>query len=197
MKAISDGAFHILIGHMELFMALSARFKSLIRPMLFETDYDKGARILNFRQRQEMVWFMLDGLAREIRVNEWSFKERTIWFWLPFTFLYTTPGFFSQQPSQSTIELLQDCHMVMISYDNWQRLKRLFLETEKVTEMIRDADVKLRLAHQEQLRSMNTEDRYKENLGLMDRLFALTKRKFIAEFMGMSVDRIGKLRKKF
>jgi hypothetical protein len=197
MKAISNEAFHILIEQMELFMVLTARFKGLLRPMLFEADYHKGARILNFRQRQEMVWFMLDGLAREIRVNEWSFKERTIWFWLPFTFVYTTPGFFSQQPSVSTIELLKDCRMVMISYDNWQRLKRLFKEMERATEMIRDADVKLRSAHEEQLRMMTTEDRYKENLGLMDRLFGLTKRRFIAEFMGMSVDRIGKLRKRF
>lgn len=197
MNAISDGAFHILIERMELFMRLSTRFKGILRPMLFEAVYCKGARILNFRQQQEMVWFMLDGLAREIRVNERSYEERTIWFWLPFTFVYTTPGFFSQQPSVSTIELLKDCRMVMISYDNWQKLKRLFKEGEQVTEMIRDVDVKLRSVHEEQIRTMTTEDRYRENLDLMDRLFGLTKRKFIAEFMGMSVDRIGKLRKRF
>lgn len=197
MNAISDEAFHLLIERMELFMRLNTRFKSLLRPMLFEAVYCKGARILNFRQQQEMVWFMLDGLAREIRVNERSYEERTIWFWLPFTFVYTTPGFFSQKPSVSTIELLKDCRMVMISYDNWQKLKRLFKEAEQVTEMIRDVDVKLRSVHEEQIRTMTTEDRYKENLDLMDRLFGLTKRKFIAEFMGMSVDRIGKLRKRF
>ncbi|NQX38435.1 cAMP-binding domain of CRP or a regulatory subunit of cAMP-dependent protein kinases [Pedobacter steynii] len=197
MKAISDEAFHILIEQMELFMVLSTRFKTLLRPMLFEMVYHKGARILNFRQRQEMVWFMLDGLAREIRVNEWSFKERTIWFWFPFSFVYTTPGFFSQQPSQSTIELLKDCRMIMVSYDNWQRLKRMFGDTEKVTEMIRDTDARLKMGHQERINNMNTEERYVENKDLLDKLFCLTKRQYIAEFMGMSLDRLSKLRTKY
>lgn len=197
MRPICDASFHLLISKMELFLVLSTRFKSLLRPMLFETGYDKGVRILNFGQRQEMVWFMLSGLAREIAVDRMSFKEHTLWFFMAFSFLYTTPGFFSQEPSEQVIEVLQDSHMILISYENWSKLKELFAETNLVTEKIRSAAFLSRQVHFDQIQKMTTQERYLENRPLLDELFKLTKRQYIAEFMGMSLDRLSKLRSKY
>lgn len=197
MMPISDSSFEQLIKILADFISLSVKFKLALRSVLFETTYYPEARILHARETQSMVWFMLDGLAREIRVDGLTFSERTTWFWFPFSFLYTTPGFFSQQSSESTIEVLRDCNMVLMSYENWFRLKGLFKEAEQVTEMIRGANDQLRLQHEHQVMYMTTEERYLENQVLMDMLFRQTKRKFIAEFMGMSIDRLGKLRKKY
>lgn len=197
MKPISNEAFHILVGQLELFAILSTRCKSFMKSMLWEDEFLKGARILSSGHRQIYIWFMLDGLAREVRVNELNFKERTQWFWLPFSFLYTTPGFFSGHLSYVTIEILMNCRVVLISFDNLRHLSRLFPEIDRIIEMIKDADTLSRLAHEEELRTLNTEARYKQKLSLMGKLFRLTKRRYIAEFMGMSVDRIGKLRNKF
>lgn len=197
MIPISDPSFHQLIKTLESFMNLSIRFKVVLRSMLFETFYCPNARILHARETQHLVWFMLDGLVREIRVDALTFAERTVWFWFPFSFLYTTPGFFSQLPSNSTIEVLQKSHMVLISYDDWSKLRGLFKETDQITELVRGENEQERLMHEEQIMFMTTEDRYLKNLKMMDKLFKHVKRKFIAEFMGMSVDRLGKLRKKY
>lgn len=197
MRPISDASFELLIQKMEGFLVLSTRFKRLLRPMLFEISYDKGVRILNFGQSQKVVWFMLSGLAREIDVDRLTLKERTLWFFTAYSFLYTTPGFFSQEPSEQIIEILQDTHLIFISYENWAKLNAMFEEANLVTEKIRSAIVISRQAHLEQILKLSTEERYLENKELLDRLFGLTKRQYIADFMGMSLDRLSKLRIKY
>lgn len=197
MRPISDTSFNHVIRILQKFIFISVRFKSLLRPMLLEKVYDPDVRILHFKETQELLWFMLDGLAREIRVDVNSRSERTIWFWFPFSFIYTTPGFFNQNASNSTIEILKESLMVYISYDNWFKLKRLFKEADKVTESIRGENEQARLLHEDQIKYMTTEERYLQNIVLVDKLFALVKRKFIAEFMMMSIDRLSKLRTKY
>lgn len=197
MQPITDQAFFALMDQLEKFLVLSVPFKKVLRPMLFEAVYRQGSRILNFRQRQEYAWFMMEGLAREIRVNDQTFAEKTIWFWFPGSFLYTSPGFFSQEPSQTTIEVLQEVRVVLISYADWYQLKEQFRDAEMVTEKIRGWDLQQRVLHESAVKNLTTEELYLENRDLMNKLFGFTKRKFIAEFMGMSLDRLGRLRKKY
>lgn len=196
MNPISDFAFDLLINKLQTFHAIDAHYVSLLRPLVKEVSYTKGVRILNFHQRQDVVWFMFSGLVREIRVNGNTLKEKTTWFWGPKSFIYTTPGFFSQELSENTVEVLQDCHLACISHEHLYQLRTELMEAEKITEMIRDQDLKERLIHKDQLTSMTTDEVYLENKVLLDRLFRLTKRQFIAEFMGMSTDRLGKVRAK-
>jgi CRP-like cAMP-binding protein len=196
MNPISDFAFDLLINKLQTFHAINAHYISLLRPMMMEVFYTKGVRILNFHQRQDFIWFVVSGLVREIFVNDNTLKEKTTWFWGPGSFIYTTPGFFSQEPSENTVEVLQDCHLACLSHENLQQLRTKLTEAEKITEMIRSQDVKQRLIHKDHLNSMTTDEVYLENRALLDGLFCLTKRKFIAEFMGMSTDRLGKLRAK-
>ncbi len=118
MNPISDDSFHKLTQILETYLLLNHKFKTLLRSRLLETSYKKGSRILNFHEKQRYVWFMLEGFAREIRVNRETFEEKTTWFWSEMNFLYTTPGFFSQQPSECTIEVIKECKMVLMSYQD-------------------------------------------------------------------------------
>lgn len=196
MNSISDFAFDLLINKLQTFHPINAHYISLLRPMMMEVFYTKGVRILNFHQRQDLIWFVISGLVREIFVNGNTLKEKTTWFWGPKSFIYTTPGFFSQELSENTVEVLQDCHLACISHEHLHLLRTELTEAEKITELIRDQDLKQRLIHKDQLTSMTTDEVYLENKVLLDRLFLSTKRKFIAEFMGMSTDRLGKVRAK-
>lgn len=197
MNPISDESFHRLIQILETFFVLNHKFKASLRSRLQETTYKKGSRILNFHEKQEIVWFMLEGLAREIRVNAETFEEKTIWFWSEMSFLYTTPGFFSQTLSVCTIELLKDCKMVLMSYQDWTALKKEFKETEVITEKIRGEYDKQRQEHIDDIKNLNTVDRYLKHKLVILRLLGITKLKYVAEYVGMSADRLGKLRKKY
>lgn len=197
MNPISDESFHKLTQILETYLLLNHKFKTMLRSRLLETSYKKGSRILNFHEKQRYVWFMLDGFAREIRVNRETFEEKTTWFWSEMNFLYTTPGFFSQQPSECTIEVIKECKMVLMSYQDWTGLKDEFKVTELITEKIRGDYDKLRQDHIDDIKNLNTVDRYLKHRTTLLQLLGITKLKYVAEYMNMSADRLGKLRKKY
>lgn len=197
MKPVSDEAFEVLLSTMEMTMPISAGFKLLIRPLLVETEYKKGARILNFNQVPELAWFMVSGLAREIKVNAITYNERTVWFWMDRSFLFTSPGFFDRLPSRSTIEILQDCRVVFIRQEDWMALKSSVSETNSIVKRILGANELLRLVHDDNLQNLNTKQRYLEERQILSRILQYTKLQYVAEYMGMSADRLGKLRKQY
>ena len=199
MRPVSDELFMHLMAMLEAVLPaglnLSVEFKQLLRPMLFEGDYKRGRRILNFKQKQRMAWFMLEGMAREIVINPLTFEEHTVWFWFPGSFLYTSPGFFSQQVSLSTIEIVQDCITVCISHQDWLELKTAFPQMEVLTERVRGNFDKAVLDLANDIRYLGTEFRYEKYKPQLQKLFGQTKLRYVAEYLGMSADRLGKLRK--
>jgi len=199
MRPVSDELFMHLMAMLEAVLparvSLSGEFKQMLRSMLFEGNYKRGSRILNFKQKQHMAWFMLEGMAREIVINPLTFEEHTVWFWFAGSFLYTSPGFFSQQESLSTIEIVQDCKTVWISYPDWVELKKAFPQMETLTEQVRgDFDKKVQDLTND-IRYLSTELRYEKYKPQLNKLFGQTKLRYVAEYLGMSADRLGKLRK--
>lgn len=197
MQRISDGSFNELIRVIETFMALSFKFKLSLKGVLYETVYEKEARVLNFGETQGLVWFLLDGLFREIRINKTTLKKNTSWFWLVNDFCYTDPGFFSQQPSYRAIEAIERSRVVLISYPDWSALKDNFKEMEIITEMIRGAYHKQRMEHMEDMKLLSVDERYLDREEALDYLFPRTQLNYIADFMGMAPDTLGRLRNKY
>ena len=197
MQPISDESFFALISYLEGYLKLSVKFKMALRPVLQETSYKKGARILNAGSMQRNLWFLLEGLAREVRVHPDTFEEHSVWFWFARSFLFTTPGFFNRVSSESTMELLEDCKVVLLKYEDWAQLKDAFDENELLTEKIRGGYDSLRQQLADDIRSLNTDQRYLKHERKLDNLFGRSQIRYIAEYMGMSPDTLGKLRRKY
>ncbi|TCC98466.1 Crp/Fnr family transcriptional regulator [Pedobacter hiemivivus] len=197
IKPISHGAFEHLLKVLETVMVLSFKFKLELRKVLYETSYEKDARILNFGGTQQVVWFMLSGLLREIRINKVALKEKTSWYWLQDSFVYTDPGYFSQQPSLRAIQAEVDCVLVLISYQDWMNLKAAFTEVELITERIRADYSKIRIEHMEDMKLLSVDERYLDLEATLDYLFLRTQLNYIADFMGMAPATLGRLRTRY
>lgn len=197
LNPISKESFNRLEGVMEALVPLSFQFKLALRKVLYETAYEKGSRILNFGDRQLVIWFLLSGLLREVRMRKATLKEYTSWFFLPDSFVYSDPGFFSQQPSTRGVEAAVSSGAVLISYSDWSALKTAFVEMELLTERIRAAFTQRRLEHMEDMTMLSVQERYLDNRDTLNYLFPRTQLSFIAEFMGMAPDTLGRLRSKY
>lgn len=197
IKPVSDIAFDRLLKVLETVMVLSVQFKLELRKVLYETSYEKDARILNFGGTQRMVWFMLSGLLREIRINKITLKEKTSWYWLPGSFVYTDPGYFGQQPSLRAIQAEVDCELILMSYEDWLVLKAAFVEVELITERIRGDYNQLRFEHMEDMKLLSVDERYLDLEATLDYLFLRTQLNYIADFMGMAPATLGRLRSKY
>ncbi|MEJ2901683.1 hypothetical protein WAE58_04580 [Pedobacter panaciterrae] len=195
--SISDESFHALLKIIESVMVLSVKFKLALRGVLYETTFERDSRILQSGRVQDTVWLLLTGLAREIRLDEHSFKERTSWFWLAGDFLCTSSSFFSRDASERTIEILERSRVVLISYQDWHLLMDSFNETELLTEKLRRSCDKARLQHAGEIKHLDTESRYLSHRKLIEHLSTRTKQMFIADMMGMAPDTLGRLKRKY
>ncbi|MEQ7802058.1 hypothetical protein ABDJ41_19840 [Pedobacter sp. ASV1-7] len=197
IKPISDGAFARLLKVLETVMVLSFNFKLELKKVLYETSFLKDARILNFGDTQGFAWFMLSGLLREVRINKVTLKEKTSWYWLPDSFVYTDPGFFSQQPSLRAIQAEVDCCLILMSYADWLNLKAEFSELDAITEAIRGSYNHMRIEHMEDMKLLSVDERYLDMVETLDYLFLRTQLNYIADFMGMAPATLGRLRTKY
>lgn len=194
---VSDESFDTIVDVMESFFILSNAFKAKLRTLLFEITYKKGINILNSGAKQPVLWFTLDGLLREVSIDRYTYTAQTSWYWFKSDFVYAIPGFFDQEPSQVSIEVVKDTKMIFFSYDNWKMLKHSFEEAERLIEMVRSSYETARMAHLKEINELNTIARYLKHETKINQLFSNIKLKYIAEYMGMSTDTLGKLRRKF
>lgn len=178
-------------------MRLSIDFKRKLKATLYEVQYEKGIRILNCRERQGIVWLMLEGFSREVHLNPVTFKEKTTWFWGKNSFLYTVPGFFDQQPAESAIELVTDAKLVFISYDDFCLLKKEHPEAEMLSEIIRGAYEKTRRELADDIQHQTTKSIYLKYKVTITELLKVARQKDVAEYLGMTSDTLGRLRKKY
>ena len=196
IKPISDESLQAIIDIMENILILSDSFKLQLRHVLFEISYKKGSNILNAGARQANVWFVLDGVLQEISVDKYTFTTTTTWFWFKTHFVYAMPGFFDQEPSHVTINVVKDCKVVLIRYEDWKALKDTFHEVDRLTEMIRSNYEMSRKVHLNEINTLSTVDRYLKHESEIDLLLTCIQLKYIAAFMGMSTDTLGKLRRR-
>jgi len=194
---VSDESFDAIVSAMEVFCSLGGAFKAKLRSFLFEITYKKGYHILNSGAKQSMLWFNLDGLLREITVDNFTCLNQTSWYWFSSTFIYVMPGFFDQEPAQVSIEVVMDTRLVFITYENWKRLRAGYEEAERLIEMIRSHYENERKCHLREINELNTTRRYIKHERNINLLFPSIKLQYIAEYMGMSTDTLGKLRRKF
>ena len=131
-------AYISFIEQLEKFYpSLSTNCKIRLPENLFEVNYKKGARVLNYKQVQESFLYIYKGSAMELSVNPKTLEEAVSNFWFEKDFPYTTPGLFSQEASPSYIKLLENTHFVGIIFTEFMAMKTEFPEIEPLTESIR------------------------------------------------------------
>jgi len=139
-------AYIELIEQLEKFYPpLSTGFKIRLPKKLFEMNYKKGVRILNYKEVQDCFLFIYKGSAMELSVDQKTLEEVACNFWFKKDFPYTTPGLFSKELSPSYIKLLADTHLVGIIFTDLMAMKGEFPEIEPLTENIRSHYARLKL----------------------------------------------------
>ncbi|PWS33300.1 Crp/Fnr family transcriptional regulator [Pedobacter paludis] len=194
---VSAESFETFIAAMEHFSPLSGPLKTKLRAVLHETTYQKGRYILNAGAKQKLLWFNLDGLLREISVDRHTFDARTSWYWFDASFVYASPGFFDQQPAQISIEVIKDAKVLLLTFEQWKSLKSNLPEAEALIEKIRTQQETRRKDHLREIHELSTAARYRIHQRQINQLLPAVKLRYIAEYLGMSTDTLGKLRRKF
>lgn len=191
--AVSPHVFQQLILLLEKLMPVSAVVKVMLMDMVFEDFCKKGTRILYQREIQKKLWFIFDGSAREFKEDKNAeVQEQTLWFSFSGDLLYTIPGFFSEAAAPSSIELLEDSHLVYVNVEDYLRLEK---EMDSLFRRIRDHYDAVRQEYQANRLHLSGKQKYLQLFKAHPSLFNNAKMKDIAYFLGISPNSLSRFRK--
>ncbi len=148
----------------------------------------KKGKICNF------LYFIEKGLARNF--FEEDNKELTNDIILEGEILVSFSSFISRKPSLETIELLEDCVLSAIHYDDLQNLYQQFPIMERTGRMIAEHHYNSLAMKSYRLKFSNSSERYQY---LFDNKIEIVKRVpigIIASYLGMSIETLSRIRGK-
>jgi CRP-like cAMP-binding protein len=184
--------------------ALKVAIQTMVSPTEEEMEMFLKCFTLKTYKRKEVVieegqvcryiWFLNKGLARDFYYRNQA--EHTSDFFIENSFLTNYESFLTRKPSIGSIDALEDCEMLMISYDSLQKLYNESNVWEKTGRII---------AERLFLRAKRRKDDLIANSPELLYLFLVQERPqviqrvpqyYIASFLGISPEHLSRIRKK-
>jgi len=100
---------------------LSEEVKAEVLELVQQLEYPKNYILLKQGRPCKYLWFLTKGMARYFYSNQ-DGKESNVWFAIDNDIITETPSFVHQQPSDVSIQLLEDSELFAIDYNSIQSL---------------------------------------------------------------------------
>lgn len=186
-----ESLLNILNGVAVLSPELEAFFKNQI---VYQT-LPKKTLLLRKGEIARHKYFIYEGSARSFYIDE-DGREHTNWFSCDEDVMISVYSFFTQQPAAENIELLEDSHILSISWDSLQKIYMEYPEynyhsrilTEKCYVMAEERAVLLRIK--------KPGDRYQLLLKTHPGLLQKASLGQIASFLGITGETLSRIRAK-
>lgn len=193
---IADGSFDLLIAVLKKFAMPSPALALQLRPLLHEMMVEKGEVFLPTGVKHHLVFFIINGVCMEAIIHPETNKKETSWMWFSGDFIYVSPGFFSQQSAGNSVEALQECRLIYITYLDFISLRRNHEEVGHLTELIRDHYTVALKRHALDLASLTNKQRYDQFIKKHPKALLTLSHKPIASFLGILDKGLGRYSKK-
>lgn len=189
---ISDESFNILISRMKKIRPIDQDFVVQLRPLLHEISLKRGELILNEGVVPNFVYFVISGSAREIAIHPSTGEKETTWMWFQYDFIYTNPGFFSEEPADCRIEAMEDAVLVYINREDFSQFEKSFTLAHKLAELIRDHYQKIWKQYANDLAVLSNQERFDKFIAAHPKAMTTLVHQHIASFLGIRDKGLGR-----
>jgi CRP-like cAMP-binding protein len=180
------------IQHLNNIIPISKELEAELSSVSKEISVAKNTILVSERERCRNLYFIQKGLVRGYYYDE--SKEITHWFAQEEEFATSFYSFITVEASSETIETLEDCKLIQISYSDLQNIYKKFPETERIGRIITETYyIKLEERFLTQ-RIRSAKDRY---LDLLKKDPALLNRAAlgqIATYLGIAQETLSRVR---
>jgi CRP-like cAMP-binding protein len=143
----------------------------------------KTVTLLHEGGSQQVLWFILDGFAREYHTESDNGREHTHWFWQAGDFVFHA-GFLEHKKSGVSIDFYRDSRLLEIDLDMVSG-KQLYNEVQQLSYRFAEFSSKRRQEHLMDLLSLNRSAHVKKFFSGHQFLFNFVRHRDLASFLGI------------
>ena len=182
---ISQASYLLLIQCLAKLKPMDPSTAIALRPYLQEQTLRRGEHLLYKGAVHSMLLFVVSGSVREAAIHPLTSKEETTWMWFSGDFVYTKPGFFSQQPAESRVEAMEDCMLVSIGYKEFVELSKDRADFNPLFELVRDHYHRALKRHALDLVALSNQQRFDLFILAHPTALLVLNHQYIASFLGI------------
>lgn len=156
--------------------------------------YKRKEVVIEDGQVCRYIWFLNKGLARDFYYRNQA--EHTSDFYIENAFLTNYESFLTRKPSKGSIDALEDCEMLMISYDSLQKLYNESKVWEKTGRIIAERLFLGAKKRKDDLIANTPELLYLYLLQERPQVIQRVPQYYIASFLGITPEHLSRIRKK-
>ncbi|RKR81612.1 CRP-like cAMP-binding protein [Mucilaginibacter gracilis] len=181
-----------LIGTLNNISILSPQLQDKIRAYIIEEEFAKKTLLLKAGQVAHRIYFVKKGLVRSyFHQNENQF---TNWFMGDGEFIISVYSFFTRKPSFESIEVLEDCILQSINWDQLQALYNHFPEFNKTGRLITEHYYIRSEEKNIQLQTLSATQRYQNLLNSYPGILQKASLGQIASFLNIKQETLSRIR---
>jgi CRP-like cAMP-binding protein len=190
-NVISESPFTLFVKNI---YPVSAEAQTFINQRSYSSQLNKGELLVTSGSMCSHVYLIRKGILRSF-VKE-GVKEITTWISSEQELATCITSFGLQQPARENIQALEDCELSTLSMEDLQHLYDHFPEANIVGRKIlekyyRDAEERAFIA-----RLMEATSKYKHFIATKSDLLNRVPLKFIASYLGMTLETLSRIRSK-
>ncbi len=185
----------LLLQTLNMIQPLSANLQSRVLECITEKEFSKKNLLLSFGQTSSWIYFIKSGFARAYYHTRGG-KECTSWFMGKGDIMISIYSFYTQQPAQENIELLEDSLIQSIS---WTVLQGIYADFPELNYIGRILTEKYYIASEQRailLRSGTAGERYQLMLQLHPQILQKASLVNIASYLNVSHEALCRIRAK-
>jgi len=184
----------LLVATLNHFHPLSKGVQEYLRNSSVAVPFQKGELLLKEGDVCEHIWFINKGVIRGY-VKE-GHKDITTWITAEYELVTSIYGLENNEPATENIQALENCELLALTNKNVQELYEKFPEfnitiRKLLQQYYKDAEGRAFVA-----RLTNAENKYKYFLKRYRHLANRVPLKYIASFLGMTLETLSRTRSK-
>jgi CRP/FNR family transcriptional regulator, anaerobic regulatory protein len=188
-----ESAFQHCIQFFQQIHALNDESIAAILPVFLHKKFSKKDFLVKQGEVSSELYFVYSGSVREF-FEDTNANEINTWFGFENSIAISTYSFFSQKPSLTNIQAMEDVEAVVIKHEDLQRLFDQFHDIERLGRLI----VEQYLVQIEEmkvvLQTLSARERYAYILTHKPEYIQRIQLKYLASFLGIKLETLSRVR---
>jgi len=191
----SQPATDLILKLFESIHPLSEGLKQLIETYSYVIDVEAKVRLIDIGKVQKQIYFILKGGVRSYYIDP-AGNEISSWLLFEGELAIAVYSFFSQKPSFETLETLEPCSLLVLSYDKLNELYHQFPEFNFIGRVLTERYYIKSEEKANELRMLPAIERYRNLMERHPNILKRTPLGIIASYLGITQSTLSRIRAK-